>query len=63
MVYSHPVEAHKLVVEKLKEIAARQKTNKRDIEYDHPEADDILLQYINSKEITEAYNAIEKWYA
>jgi len=60
MVYSHPVEAHKLVVEKLQEIANRQKP--RDFEVDHIEADQLLLQYINSDEVTVAYlNAIEEW--
>ena len=48
---------------KLQEIIARQKRRGSDIEVDHGEADDLLLEYINYKEITEAYNAIDKWYA
>lgn len=34
-----------------------------DLEMVHIEADDALLAYINDSEITEAYNAIGKWYA
>jgi hypothetical protein len=34
-----------------------------DTEADHARADDALLAYINDPEITEAYNAIERWYA
>ncbi len=34
-----------------------------DIEADHSKADDALIEYINDKEITEAYAKIEKWYA
>lgn len=29
----------------------------------HEEADDLLLEYIDDVEITEAYDAIHKWYA
>ena len=29
---------------------------------DHIEADKLLLEFINDKEVTEAYNAIYKWY-
>jgi hypothetical protein len=34
-----------------------------DIEANHAKADDALLEYINDKDITEAYKKIEKWYA
>jgi len=34
-----------------------------DIETNHMEADDLLLKYINDAEITQAYEAIYKWYA
>jgi hypothetical protein len=34
-----------------------------DIEDDHYEADQALLEFINDKDVTEAYEAIEKWYA
>lgn len=30
---------------------------------DHIEADRILLAYINDPRVTEAFDAIEKWYA
>jgi hypothetical protein len=32
-------------------------------EENHMEADGLLLEYINDPEITEAYRAIDKWYA
>ena len=34
-----------------------------DEEVDHVDADGFLLQYIGDPEITEAYDAIHKWYA
>lgn len=34
-----------------------------DIEGQHSEADDALLDYIDDPEIAAAYAAIEKWYA
>ena len=34
-----------------------------DVEHDHVEADDLLIQYINDPDITEAFDAIKKWYA
>lgn len=34
-----------------------------DREANHEEADAALLEFINDKEITEAFDAIEKWYA
>lgn len=34
-----------------------------DIEGQHDTADKALIAYINDPEITEAYEAIEKWYA
>jgi hypothetical protein len=35
----------------------------KDQETAHMEADEILLQIIDDREIREAYEAIEKWYA
>jgi hypothetical protein len=29
----------------------------------HEEADNLLLEYIDDQDITEAFNAIEKWYS
>lgn len=34
-----------------------------DVEINHGEADDLLLEFIGDKEISDAYNEIEKWYA
>jgi hypothetical protein len=34
-----------------------------DTENDHVRADDLLLDYINDAEVSEAFNALEKWYA
>lgn len=34
-----------------------------DEESDHVNADDALIEYINDPEVTEAFNAIKKWYA
>ena len=62
MVYGHSVTAHNLVVAKLKEIQKRQLTRERDPETDHEEADKVLLEYINSQEIKDAYLSIDKWY-
>lgn len=37
--------------------------NSGDPEADHSQADSLLIWYINSPEVNEAYNAIDKWYA
>jgi len=34
-----------------------------DTEQAHSDADDLLVEYINDAEISEAYNAIDKWFA
>ena len=34
-----------------------------DTETAHATADDLLLEWIDDPEITEAYNRIDKWYA
>jgi hypothetical protein len=34
-----------------------------DPEAAHIKADELLLEYINDPEITEAFNKIERWYA
>ncbi len=46
----------------LQEIIDKQKGGS-DVENDHADADDLLLAYINDKEISEMYEAIDKWYA
>ena len=43
--------------------ALRKCAQDSDTEGAHAEADGLLLEYINDSEITEAYNAIEKWFA
>lgn len=35
----------------------------RDYEYTHIKADDLLLKYINDKEITKAFENVGRWYA
>lgn len=45
------------LIAKLKEI------DSSDIEKNHIEADNLLLQYINDKKVTEAFKDIYKWYA
>lgn len=47
------------LIDRLKEIGSRQ----GDPESDHSNADSLLLDYINSQEVTDAFEAIEKWYA
>jgi len=36
---------------------------KVDEEIAHGTADDLLLEYINDKEVKKAFNLIDKWYA
>lgn len=58
------MDKEQLILE-LKEIPKKYNSNKSsyDGETAHIEADELLLRYINDKEITEAFNNIEKWYA
>lgn len=46
------------LIEKLREIS----NSDEGPEYCHEEADRLLLEYINSPEVTKAFQAIEKWY-
>jgi hypothetical protein len=39
------------------------KANESDPEENHVDADDLLLKFINDPEVTEAFNALHKWYA
>ena len=48
------------LLEKLKSIDIE---HNGDTETAHIKADEALLEYINDKEIIEAYNQIDKWYA
>ncbi len=34
-----------------------------DIELDHGTADDLLVEFINDKEVTDFFYSLEKWYA
>jgi len=46
------------LIAKLKECAAN-----GDLEVAHWDADQLLLEYINDQDITEAYRDVGKWYA
>ncbi len=46
------------LIEKLKELA-----KSSDTEEAHGGADQLLIDFINDEEITEAYDSIKKWYA
>ena len=46
----------------LKEIVLRQK-EWSDVESDHSDADEALLEFIGDITITRIYNKIKKWYA
>jgi hypothetical protein len=50
----------KELIEELQNIKAVKQWDK---EAAHGDADDALIKFINDKEIKEAYDAIEKWYA
>lgn len=53
------------LVDKLKEIAARQedRTHYCDRQENHSEADGLILSFIDDQRVTDAYHSIEKWYA
>ena len=44
-------------------IAALKECNSKDKERDHTKADELLIAYINDKDVKAAYDAIGKWYA
>lgn len=44
-------------------IADLKACNSGDEEVDHSKADSLLINYINDPRVTEAYDAIDKWYA
>lgn len=46
------------LIEKLRELK-----KDADLEMAHVDADDYLLEYINDPQVTEAFHAINKWYA
>jgi hypothetical protein len=43
--------------------ALRALAESADPESSHGEADGLLLEFINDREVTEAYNALTRWYA
>ena len=49
--------------DKLELIEKLKLCNTDDSERDHIKADQLLLAYINDPEITEVFDAIEKWYS
>jgi hypothetical protein len=49
--------------EELLEKLAYLRKHNWDTEANHGEADDLLLEYINDKDIKKAFEEIEKWYA
>ena len=52
------------LIEKLKAIEGKHKTERfYDSENGHVEADDLLIEYINDKEIADAFEEVSKWYA
>lgn len=51
--------AERTLIARLNEIADRP----GDEERDHSDADYLLLRFIDSPEVTAAYERIEKWYA
>ena len=49
-----------ILKEKLRELATKVDF---DNEKDHKEADQLLLEYIDDKEVSDLFDEIEKWYA
>jgi predicted transposase YdaD len=49
----------KELIEKLREI----QKDTDDIEKNHKEADDLLLEYIGDMEVSVAFSDVDKWYA
>lgn len=52
-----------MTIEELKEKLKEIKKTGGDCEDDHACADKLLLEFIGDVEVTELFNAIEKWYA
>jgi len=51
------------LIEKLNKVMQPVEGRLRDAENWHSEADSLLLEFINDKDIEEAYEKIDKWYA
>lgn len=52
-----------MTIEELKAALARIAKEGEDTERDHYEADQLLLAFINDKEVTDLFESIERWYA
>lgn len=55
-----PKKSREEVIRKLKELEVESRS---DGEYPHEEADELLLEYIDDKEITQEFKRILRWYA
>lgn len=51
------------LIEKFRQLADSLISGLGDEEVGHKEADNLLLEYINDHDITEAFNRIPKWYS
>lgn len=51
------------LVSELNKISERQESGDCDYEFQHMNADQLLLDYINDENVTEAFNKIKKWYS
>jgi len=52
-----------MTIEELIQSLKNIKANGGDEERDHSKADRLLLDYINNQEVSDAFDAIDKWYA
>ena len=50
------------LIKKLRELA-RRSNNGGDPEVIHPEADELLIEYIGDEKVKKAFDRIKKWYA
>lgn len=54
----------KELIDELKKICDKQQNSRySDKEIDHMNADDLLLKYIDDDNVTDVFEAIDKWYA
>lgn len=52
------------LIKKLKAIEGKKRTEKfYDSENGHVEADGLLIEFINDRDIKEAYDEVEKWHS
>lgn len=55
-------QARDMVLARLRELGSPPEGQHRDGSRDHPEADMLLLELIGDPEITEAFEAVQRWY-